>query len=253
MTGRWKNGILLGEADVPDMSPRRVALIIGNSNYAAQGALPNPRNDAALIASVLRTLGFQSVEVKSDLTRDQTLRALQEFAPLADNADWSVVYYSGHGISYNGINYMIPVDAKLKADRDIDIEAVDVGKFSTSIAGASKLRLIILDMCRSNPFIKSMTRTIASRGIGRGLAAPAETEAGEYTAFAAKDGQEALDGDGNNSPFAEALARRLQMPNVDVRRVFDYVRDDVLKATHREQQPFTYGSLPPVDFYFAQK
>jgi uncharacterized caspase-like protein len=98
-----------------------------------------------------------------------------------------------------------------------------------------------------------MTRTIASRGIGRGLAALAETEAGEYTAFAAKDGQEALDGDGNNSPFAEALARRLKMPNVDVRRVFDHVRDDVLKATHREQQPFTYGSLPPVDFYFAQK
>ena len=63
----------------------------------------------------------------------------------------------------------------------------------------------------------------------------------------------ALDGDGQNSPFAEALAGRLQMPNVDVRRVFDYVRDDVLKATHREQQPFTYGSLPPVDFYFAQK
>jgi len=180
--GRSENGI-----DVPDMSPRRVALVIGNSNYAAHGALPNPKNDATLIASVLRTVGFQSVDVKTDLTREQMLKALQEFAARADSADWSVVYYSGHGISYNGINYMIPVDANLKVDRDIDIETVDVGKISTSIAGASKLRLIVLDMCRSNPFIKSMTRTIASRGIGRGLAAPAETEAGEYTAFAAKD------------------------------------------------------------------
>jgi len=169
------------------MSPRRVALVIGNSNYATHGALPNPKNDATLIASVLRTVGFQSVDVKTDLTREQMLKALQEFAARADSADWSVVYYSGHGISYNGINYMIPVDANLKVDRDIDIETVDVGKISTSIAGASKLRLIVLDMCRSNPFIKSMTRTIASRGIGRGLAAPAETEAGEYTAFAAKD------------------------------------------------------------------
>jgi uncharacterized caspase-like protein len=104
-------------------------------------------------------------------------------------------------------------------------------------------------MCR----IKRMKRTIASRGVGRGLAPPPEDDAGEYTAFAARDGQEALDGTGNNSPFAEALARRLQMPNVDVRRVFDYVREDVLKVTNRQQQPFTYGSLPPVDFFFVQR
>jgi uncharacterized caspase-like protein len=138
------------------------------------------------------------------------LKALQEFAALADNADWSVVYYSGHGVTYNGINYMIPVDARLIADRDIDIEAVDVGKLSSVMAGSSKLRLIILDMCRSNPFIKRMKRTIASRGVRRGLAPPPEDDAGEYTAFAARDGQEALDGTGNNSPFAEALARRLR-------------------------------------------
>ena len=215
--------------------------------------LPNPKHDGDLIASVLKGVGFQSVVVKSDLTRDQMLKALQEFAALSDNADWSVVYYSGHGVAYNGINYMIPVDARLAADRDIDIEAVDVGKLSGVMAGSSKLRLIILDMCRSNPFVKQMRRTIASRGIGRGLAPPPEDDAGEYTAFAARDGQEALDGDGNNSPFAEALAKRLQMPNVDVRRVFDYVRDDVLKVTNRQQQPFTYGSLPPVDFFFVQR
>jgi len=238
---------------LPSPSLRRVALIISNSNYAAYGVLPNPKHDGELIASVLRGVGFQSVVVKSDLTRDQMLKALQEFAAAADNADWSVVYYSGHGVAYNGINYMIPVDAKLAADRDIDIEAVDVGKLSSVMAGSSKLRLIVLDMCRSNPFVKQMRRTIASRGIGRGLAPPPEDDAGEYTAFAARDGQEALDGDGNNSPFAEALAKRLQMPNVDVRRVFDYVRDDVLKVTNRQQQPFTYGSLPPVDFFFVQR
>lgn len=181
------------------LSLRRVALIISNSDYAAYGVLPNPKHDGELIASVLRAVGFQSVVLKTNLARDQMLKALQEFAALADNADWSVVYYSGHG-----------VDARLIADRDIDIEAVDVGKLSSVMAGSSKLRLIILDMCRSNPFIKRMKRTIASRGVGRGLAPPPEDDAGEYTAFAARDGQEALDGTGNNSPFAEALARRVK-------------------------------------------
>jgi tetratricopeptide (TPR) repeat protein len=232
---------------------RRVALIISNSNYASFGTLPNPKHDAELIASVLKLVGFQSVELKSDLTRDQTLKALQDFAAASDNADWSVFYYSGHGVAYNGVNYMVPVDARLKADRDIDIEAVDAGKVSNAMAGASKLHLVVLDMCRSNPFIKSMKRTTMSRAIGRGLAPPPEDDSGEYTAFAARDGQEALDGDGDNSPFAESLAKRLQMPNVDVRRVFDYVRDDVLRVTNRQQQPFTYGSLPPVDFYFVQR
>jgi hypothetical protein len=234
-------------------SLRRVALIISNSNYLAQVPLANPKNDADLIASALRTAGFQSVTVKNDLSREQMLRAIQDFATIADSSDWSVVYYSGHGMAFNGINYMVPVDARLKADRDIDIEAVDVGKLSNAISGARKLHLIILDMCRSNPFLKTMTRSIASRAIGRGLAPPVEAEAGEYTVFAARDGQEALDGDGANSPFAEALAKRLQLPNIDVRRVFDYVREDVLTATGHRQQPFTYGSLPPMDFYFVQK
>jgi tetratricopeptide (TPR) repeat protein len=233
---------------------RRVALIISNSNYVSPGIaqLPNPKNDAELIASVLRSIGFQSVELKSDLSREQMIKALQDFASQADNSDWSVFYYSGHGIAYNGSNYMIPVDARLKADRDIDLEAIDAGKISNSMTGSRQLRLVVLDMCRNNPFIRQMTRSVASRGIGRGLAPPAETTAGEFTAFAARDGQEALDGDGRNSPFAEALAKRLQMPNVDIRRVFDWVRDDVLKVTNGMQQPFTYGSLPPVDYYFVK-
>jgi tetratricopeptide (TPR) repeat protein len=240
---------------VASASPqRRVALIISNSNYTSPGIaqLPNPKNDAELIASVLRVLGFQSVELKSDLSREQMIRALQDFASQADNSDWSVFYYSGHGIAYNGSNYMIPVDARLRADRDIDLEAIDAGKISYSMAGSRQLRLVILDMCRNNPFIRQMTRSVASRGVGRGLVAPAETTAGEFTAFAARDGQEAFDGDGRNSPFAEALANRLQMANVDVRRVFDWVRDDVLKVTNGRQQPFTYGSLPPVDYYFLK-
>ena len=240
----------------PSAAPlgRRVALVIGNTNYQAQSPLTNPGNDANLIASSLRSAGFQQVILKNDLTYNQTIQAIRDFALIADRADWSLIYYSGHGMSFNGNNYMIPVDARLRFDRDIDIEAVDTGKVSSAISGSKKLRVLILDMCRSNPFEKTMTRTIASRSVGRGLAPPMETEAGELTVFAAKDGQVALDGEGQNSPFAEALANRIKSPNTDIRRVFDRVRDDVLRVTNRKQQPFSYGSLPgDEDFYFVQR
>ena len=237
----------------PASQSRRVALVIGNTKYQAQPPLTNPGNDANLIASSLRSAGFQQVIVKNDLTQSQLLIAIRDFAEVADKADWSVVYYAGHGLGYNGANYMIPVDARLKADRDIDIEAVDVGKIYNAISGSKSLRLVILDMCRTNPFAKTMTRTLASRSIGRGLVAPSESEAGEFTVFAAKDGQESQDGEGKNSPFAEALAKRLLLPNTDITRIFAYVRDDVMRVTNKQQQPFTYGSLPPADYFFVQK
>ena len=111
---------------------------------------------------------------------------------------------------------------------------------------------MVLDMCRANPFVSRMRRTVASRSVGRGLA-PIEPNPGEMTVFAAKDGQEALDGDGANSPFAESLAKYIGTPNIEIRRLFDLVRDDVLVKTHNAQQPFTYGSLPGRDdFYFTR-
>ena len=238
----------------PIISPsRRVALIIANSKYQSQPPLRNPANDAILLASALTTSGFQSVTVKTDLTREQMLSVIRDFAERADTADWAAVYYSGHGVEYNGINYMVPVDARLEVDRDIDLESIDVGKITGAIEGAKKLRLLILDSCRNNPFVNQMRRTSASRSIGRGLA-QMEPEAGMLVVYAAKHGQQALDGEGTNSPFAEALAKRIKTPNIDVRRIFDLVRDDVMAATNRKQQPFSYGSLSGhEDFYFVQR
>jgi len=231
---------------------KRVALIIANSQYQAQAPLKNPINDARLLESSLRAAGFQTVTVKSDLTREQLIVAIRDFATTADGADWAVIYYSGHGMAYDGINYLIPVDAQLKVDRDIDLEAIDAGKLLSAIDGARQLRLVVLDMCRANPFVSRMRRTVASRSVGRGLA-PIEPNPGEMTVFAAKDGQEALDGDGANSPFAESLAKYIGTPNIEIRRLFDLVRDDVLVKTHNAQQPFTYGSLPGRDdFYFTR-
>jgi uncharacterized caspase-like protein len=232
---------------------RRVALLIGNGDYEHVPTLPNATNDAKAIAAAFTAAGFQSVTLKTNLKRDEVVSALSDFARIADTADWAVVYYSGHGIEYRGTNYIIPTDARLLMDRDIDLETVDIGKVMTVVDGAKHLRLIILDACRNNPFLDQMKRTIASRAITRGLA-PVEPDAGSLIVYAAKHGETALDGDGKNSPFATALLNRIQTPNLEIRRLFDLVRDDVLTSTNKQQQPFTYGSLSgSEDFYFAAK
>jgi len=232
---------------------RRVALVIGNSNYDHVPVLPNAANDARALAQELTDEGFQSVTLKLDLKREDLVVALSDFARLADNADWAVVYYSGHGIEYKGTNYLIPVDARLRVDRDIDLESVDMGKVLSAAESARRLRLLILDACRNNPFIDQMKRTIATRSITRGLART-EPDAGTLIVYSAKHGELALDGDGDNSPFATALLRRLRIPNLEVRRLFDLVRDDVLAATNKKQQPYSYGSLSgSEDFYFTTR
>ena len=232
---------------------RRVALVIGNSKYEYVPTLPNAANDAEGIAKALTATGFQSVTLKTDLTREQILSALADFAKLADTADWATVYYSGHGIESRGANYIIPVDAQLKVDRDVDLEAIDVSKVLSAIESARKLKLVILDACRDNPFLYQMKRTVATRSISRGLA-PIEPDAGILIVYAAKHGEVALDGDGKDSPFATALMNRIQTPNLELRRLFDVVRDDVMTMTARRQQPFSYGSLSgSEDFFFETR
>lgn len=232
---------------------RRIALIIGNSGYQSVPALPNPVRDAALIARTLKAVGFSEIRVETDLSRDALNRTLLEFSKAATNAEWAVVYYSGHGMEVGGLDYLIPVDAKLQTDRDVDFEAVPLALAVSSVDSARKLRMVIMDACRSNPFISQMKRTIATRSIGRGLAA-IEPEPGSLVVFSAKNGKTALDGDGANSPFAIALANRLGTPGLEVRRLFDLVRDDVLTATGKRQQPFAYGSLSgSEDYYFAAR
>jgi hypothetical protein len=232
---------------------RRVALVIGNSKYQYAPVLPNPVNDAESLAKALEQAGFQSVTLRENLTRDQLLATLAEFAKVADTADWGAVYYSGHGIESRGVNYIIPIDAQLKVDRDVDLEAVDVGKVLSSLEGAKKLRLVILDACRDNPFLNQMKRTLATRTISRGLV-PVEPDPGILIVYSAKHGETALDGEGKNSPFATALINRILTPNLELRRLFDLVRDDVLTTTGHRQQPFSYGSLSgSEDFFFETK
>jgi tetratricopeptide (TPR) repeat protein len=230
---------------------RKVALIVGNGGYKSVPKLDNPPRDARLIADTLRGLGFQTVTLAPDLARDQFFTALRDFGREAEKADWAVVYYAGHGMEIGGINYLIPTDAKLAADRDAESQAVALEQVIAAVSGAHKLRLVMLDACRDNPFEKTMQHTMALKLVSKGLS-NIEPEAGFMVVYAAKHGETALDGDAQNSPFAIALAREIKVPKLEVRRLFDIVRDDVWKATNRQQQPFTYGSLPGrEDFYFV--
>jgi uncharacterized caspase-like protein len=180
-----------------------------------------------------------------------------------------VVYYSGHGMEVLGTNYLIPIDAKLATDRDALTEAVPLDQVMASVNGAKRLKLILLDACRNNPFLPQMHRTaqldvgvasastaggtVAARSVGRGLGEITVSGA-TLVVYAAKHGQTALDGEGDNSPFAIAIAQRIATPNVEINKLFRLVRDDVLEATAGRQEPYTYGSLPGhEDFFFLQK
>jgi tetratricopeptide (TPR) repeat protein len=230
---------------------RRVALIIGNGAYKNVHQLDNPPRDAKLVAGALRDIGFQTVIQTNDLTRDKFFDALHTFAAEAEKADWAVVYYAGHGFEVGGVNYLVPVDAKLAADRDAETEAVALEQVIAAVGGAHKVRLVMLDACRDNPFAPTMQRTMELKLVDKGFS-NIEPTAGFMVVYAAKHGETALDGDGVDSPFATAVARDLKQPHVEVRKLFDLVRDDVWSASRHQQQPFTYGSPPGrEDFYFV--
>ena len=230
-------------ASGPAFAEKRVALVLGNSNYQNVAPLPNPVNDSSKIAATLKDAGFDVVDSRRDLAAAETRRALRDFADRARDADIAVVYYAGHGIEVDGGNYLIPVDARLERDTDIYDEGLSLDRILIAIEPAKKLRLVILDACRDNPFARTMKRTVASRAIGQGLAKVEPTSPNVLIAYSAKAGSTAADGDGNNSPFTMALSHHLTKPGLDVRRAFGFVRDEVLKTTNNRQEPFVYGSL----------
>ena len=228
----------------------RVALVISNSTYDHVARLANPENDARAVEETLRNIGFNGVQTVSNLRRDAMISALKRFAAEAEGADWAVIYYAGHGIEVGGVNWLVPVDAALKSDRDVQFEAVPVEQILGAAEGAKKLSLIVLDACRDNPFVTQMRVANSARAVGRGLA-PIEPHRGTVVFYSAKHGQIAMDGSGPNSPFVSALVQHMRTPGLEINKVFRLVRDDVLNATNARQEPFVYGTLPAQDFYFA--
>ena len=227
----------------PASAERRVALVIGNSSYEHVARLANPANDADAIAATFRNAGFDVIEAKRDERYNETRRLLRDFNDKTRDADIAVVYYAGHGIEVDGTNYVIPVDAVLERDIDVHDEAIALDRLLISIEPAKKLRLVILDACRDNPFTKTMKRTTSTRATGRGLGRVEPNSPNTLIAFAAKAGSTASDGDSKNSPFTAALVKHIATPGLDLRKAFGFVRDEVLKNTSNRQEPFVYGSL----------
>ena len=225
---------------------KRVALVVGNSAYQTVPQLPNPSRDANSVAKMFRDAGFDKVDIILDAGNLNFKRAIRKFQDESDRADIAVIYYAGHGIEIGGTNYLIPVDARLASDRDAEDEAITLERLVSSADGAKKLRVVILDACRDNPFTVKMRRErrTASRAVtasGLGKVEPTSTDT--LIAYAAKAGSTAEDGVGDHSPFTTALLKNLTIPGLDIRLAFGRIRDEVLKMTGSRQEPFVYGSL----------
>ena len=223
---------------------RRVALVIGNAAYVKWSALLNPGKDAAAVAAALeKQLGFDKVILKLDLTEKGFKAALIEFAQVAAGADVGLIYYAGHGMEAGGRNFLIPVDAEPPTPANLDLYAIPLDAVTRRLDGVGRLKLVVLDACRSNPF---------DRG-GRGLAA-VEPDDNTLVVYAAKHGTTASDGPGlGHSPFTQAFLQHVTKPGVEVRQLFGYVRDETLKLTKRAQQPWTYGTLGGDPLYLHVK
>lgn len=235
---------------------KRLALVVGVANYKFTAPLKNTINDANLIGSRLSQLGFdvQKLINPSLLEFRQTLK---RFAFEAETADVAFVYFAGHGVEYGGINYLIPVDTKARNRTQINAHSVSLEELLESVDGARRIRVVILDSCRNDPFIdentgKANLEVVDASNRRSGLA-PADPERGTLVAFAQEAGKVAADGDGDNSPYAMSLAKHLVTPDLEIGLMFRRVRDSVLRSTGNSQNPHTYGALPGVPFFLAGK
>ena len=239
------------QAAAPDAaSPdaKRVALVIGNSKYVHAVALPNPANDAQLIASTLRNAGFEVIEgVDQDNAGMHSL--ISRFTEQAYDADLAVIFYAGHGMQVDGKNFLIPVDAELTSPAYLKTRTVQIDEFMAALPPDPAVGVIILDACRDNPLARTLAASLPkSRSLGAGLA-PIEARSdgvgtgGILIAYATDPGAIAFDGNGVDSPYSTALARHLTEPGVEIQSALTRVRGEVTETTQGRQRPWHNASL----------
>jgi len=234
---------LLAMASWPAAAESRFALVIGNGAYKNVAALTNPPNDAQDVATALKSLGFK-VTLKTDLGLAAMQRAVDEFAIASADADVSLFYYAGHGLQLDGRNYLIPVDAALRAPKDILAKTVALDPVLAEFGKGNGSHLVFLDACRNNPFAAAGV-TLPAEGLARVGKLP-----GFFITFATQPDNVAFDGAGRNSPFATALLGHIATPGADVSSMLIAVRKDVFAATGGRQIPAD-ESLLTKQFYFA--
>jgi uncharacterized caspase-like protein len=236
----------------PALAAKRVALVIGNSGYLHTPALTNPKNDAADFAAVLRGLGFDVVEGQ-DLAKAEMDRKIAEFAGKLSGTQAAVFFYAGHGLQVGQQNYLVPIDAQLTSAASLDFEMVRLDLIQRTMERETTTNLMFLDACRDNPLARNLARAMGTRSlaIGRGLAAT-ESGVGTLISFSTQPGNIALDGEGRNSPFAEALIKRVKAgAGHDISAILIDVRNDVIKATESRQVPWEHSAMR-AKFYFER-
>jgi hypothetical protein len=228
---------------LPAVAQKRVALVIGNAAYKETAPLINPRNDAADVTTALKRLGFEVIE-GIDLDKRDMERIIRRFDVALAGAEVALFYYAGHGVQVAGQNHLVPVDAKLAAEGDLDFETLPLTLVLSRMTREAKTTVALLDACRDNPLARNLARSMGARttAVGQGLA-KVETGVGTLISFSTQPGNVALDGAGRNSPYTTALLGQLEQPGRDLMSVLAAVRGDVVKATGGRQVPWEHTSL----------
>ena len=241
--------LALAVASSCEAAEKGVALVIGNATYAKASPLRNPQNDAQDMAIALRKLGF-TVILGIDLDKARMDQKIRQFGHELESVDVGVFFYSGHGLQVGGTNYLVPVDAELATEFALDFEAVRLDLVQRIMERETKTNILFLDACRSNPFTRNLARSLGMRGtdIGRGFA-PVESGIGTLISFSTQPGNVALDGTGRNSPYSEALVKKIMVPGEDILSVLTSVRNEVLALTNEKQVPWENHALR-AKFYF---
>jgi hypothetical protein len=226
---------------------RRIALVIGNSDYKYTGTLSNPANDARLMAETLKTVGFELYGGKPqiNLSRDDMLTVIDGFGDSIGRGDTALFFYAGHGMQVKGENYLIPVNANIKNEAEVRVKSVESSLLFAKLEGAKNgVNIVILDACRNNPFGRSF------RSGNNGLA-QVTAPSGTIVAFSTAPNQVAEDGSGGNSTYTRELARFIKSPGLRIEDVFKRVRVSVERSTGGNQQPWENTSLKG-DFSFVE-
>lgn len=221
---------------------KRVALVIGNSNYGTS-PLRNPVNDANLVADTLSQLGFEVIKRTDANLRDMQL-AVREFSRKIQGGSVGLFYYAGHGMQSSGRNFLIPIGAQIEVEGDLSLEGLDLNSVLEQMGNAqNRLNIVILDACRNNPFVRS------SRGGAQGLA-QVNAPAGTFIAYATAPGQTASDGKGQNGLYTQELLANMKTPGLAIEEVFKRVRVQVKQQSGGQQVPWDASSLEG-SFYFV--
>lgn len=238
--------ILLSLSTFLNAQDDKLALVIGNSSYEIP--LMNPVNDANDVSRKLKSLGFD-VELLTNASKREMRSSISRLMDRASEYDAVLLYYAGHGLQVKGENFLVPVDAMLEHESDAEFECESLNHVLANLSEADcKMKIVILDACRNNPFERKWYRSTVSKGL---------SAVGDYKGtiihYATAPGRVASDGIGRNSPYTSAFLETLDEPNLSLFDFFNEVANKVLLSTNERQEPTISAGALQGSFYFNGK